>query len=320
MQIYNNFDLSQILWFRIGGKARYLLQCESRDDILKALDFVEAHHPKRLFYCGMGSNLIFSDDYFDGVVIQMIAPKKPLVRFADNAVTAYAGEALDTVIQLALNQKLVGLEWAGGLPGTVGAGVRGNVGAFGGEIQDVLLSAEVFSFDEENIDVVTFSNADLQFSYRNSFVKEQKNMIVTSSTYQLAPSDTRTLVEARSTYLNNIAYRKEHHPLELPNCGSVFKNIKKPEDVKKILTVWPEIREQVEQKWHGKVSMGYINHRLGFSGYTIGGAQVSAKHANFINNKGGATAHDVLTIIKHIQDMVSETFTIVPEVEVEIVT
>jgi UDP-N-acetylmuramate dehydrogenase len=320
MQIYNNFELSQILWFRIGGKARYLLQCESRDDILKALDFVEAHHPKRLFYCGMGSNLIFSDDYFDGVVIQMIAPKNPHVRFADNAVTAYAGEALDTVIQLALNQKLVGLEWAGGLPGTVGAGVRGNVGAFGGEIQDVLLSAEVFSFDEKNIDIVTFSNADLQFSYRNSFVKEQKNMIVTSSTYQLAPSDTRTLVEARSTYLNNITYRKEHHPLEFPNCGSVFKNIKKPEDVKKILTVWPEIRGQVEHQWHGKVSMGYINHRLGFSGYTIGGAQVSAKHANFINNKGGATAHDVLTIIKHIQDMVSETFTIVPEVEVEIVT
>ena len=320
MHIHKDFDLSQILWFRIGGKAKYLLQCENRDDILKALDFVEEYHPNRLFFCGQGSNLIFTDDFFDGVVIQFIAPQHPSVRFADETVTAFAGETLDTVIQMSLNNKLTDLEWAGGLPGTVGAGIRGNVGAFGGEIKDTLMQAEVFSFDDKNIDVIEVPKEEFHFSYRNSLVKEHKNMIVTSATFRLTPTqDTATLVKARSTYAANIDYRKTHHPLEYPNCGSVFKNIKKPEEVKKILTVWPEIKPLIKEKWHGKVSMGYINTRLGFKGYKIGNAVVSDKHANFINNLGGATAKDVLTIIKHIQDMVEETFAIRPEVEVEIV-
>jgi UDP-N-acetylmuramate dehydrogenase len=319
MQIHKDFDLSQILWFRIGGKAKYLLQCENREDILKALDFVEEHHPNRLFVCGLGSNLLFTDEFFDGVVIQIMASEHPSIRFHDETMTAFAGDVLDTVIQTSFNHKLVGLEWAGGLPGTVGAGVRGNVGAFGGEIKDRLVSAEVFSFDDKNIDVMELSNEDLHFSYRNSLIKEEKNMIVTAATFQLSPSETATLVKARSTYATNIEYRKTHHPLEYPNCGSVFKNIKKPEEVAKILTVWPDIKTLVEEKWHGKVSMGYLNTRLGFKGYKIGNAQVSEKHANFINNLGGATAQDVLTIIAHIQDMVEETFSIRPEVEVEIV-
>jgi UDP-N-acetylmuramate dehydrogenase len=319
MQIHKDFDLSQVLWFRIGGKAKYFLQCESREDIFKALDFMEEQQPKRLFICGQGSNLIFSDDYFDGLVIQIKTPQHPNIHVEGTDVTIFAGETLDTLIQLAFNQKLIGLEWAGGLPGTVGAGIRGNVGAFGGEIKDALISAEVLEFDDKNIDVLELKAEDFHFGYRTSIVKEHKNMIVTSAKFHMSAADMPTLVKARSVYAANIDYRKTNHPLEYPNCGSVFKNIKKPEDVAKILTVWPEIREMVEKKWYGKVSMGYINTRLGFKGYKIGNAMVSEKHANFINNLGGATSQDVLTIIKHIQDMVKETFAIVPEVEVEIV-
>ena len=320
MQIHNDFDLSQVLWFRIGGKAKYFVQCESREDIFKALDFMEEKKPKRLFICGKGSNLIFTDEYFDGLVIQIKTPKYPKITVEGTNVTVFAGETLDTLIQLAFNQKLIGLEWAGGLPGTVGAGVRGNVGAFGGEIKDSLVKAEVLQFDDKNIDVLELNNEDFHFGYRNSIVKENKNMIVTSATFHLTEApDTPTLVKAKSVYAANIDYRKTNHPLEYPNCGSVFKNIKDPEEVKKIITIWPDIAPLVKEKWYGKVSMGYINTRLGFKGYTIGSAQVSEKHANFINNHGSATAKDVLTIIKHIQDMVKETFAIVPEVEVEIV-
>lgn len=320
MQIHKEFDLSQVLWFRIGGKAKYFLQCESREDVFEALEFMEVHKPKRLFICGQGSNLIFTDDYFDGLVIQITTPKHPKIEVNGTEVTIFAGETLDTLIQLAFNQKLIGLEWAGGLPGTVGAGVRGNVGAFGGEIKDLLVKAEVLEFDDKNIDILELANKDFNFGYRTSIVKENKHMIVTSATFHLTPATTtEMLVKARSVYAANIDYRKTNHPIEYPNCGSVFKNIKKPEDVAKILSVWPEIREMVEKKWYGKVSMGYINTRLGFKGYKIGNAVVSEKHANFINNLGGATAQDVLTIIQHIQDMVKETFAIVPEVEVEIV-
>src|SRR6266404_591993 len=319
MQIHKDFDLSKVLWFRIGGKAQYFLQCVSRKDVFEALDFVEAHHPNRIFICGQGSNLLFFDDYFDGVVIQLAADTKSQVSFTDTLATAFGGETLDSLIQLAFNNKLIGLEWAGGLPGTVGAGIRGNVGAFGGEIKDRFVAAEVLQFDDKNIDVLEMKNEDLHFSYRHSIVKEKKNMIVTAAQFELTPADREALVKARSIYASNIDYRKSHHPLEYPNCGSVFKNIKKPDEVGKIVDVWPDIRNLVKEKWYGKVSMGYVNNRLGFSGYTIGKARVSEKHANFINNLGGATASDVLKIIKHIQEMVAETFAIVPEVEVEIV-
>src|SRR5579872_4019529 len=319
MQIHKDFDLSQVLWFKIGGKARCFLECTNRKDIFEALDFVEEHHPERIFICGQGSNLIFTDYYFDGVVIQIGAAAKPQISFSDDLATAFAGETLDTVIQLSFNHQLAGLEWAGGLPGTVGAGVRGNVGAFGGEIKDKLVAAEVLQFDDKNIDVLEMKNEDFNFSYRHSIVKEKHNMIVTAAQFQLTPADREALVKARSVYAGNKDYRKTHHPLEYPNCGSVFKNIKRPEEVAKIVDIWPDIKPLVKEKWHGKVSMGYIINRLGFSGYTIGKARVSEKHANFINNLGGATAKDVLTIIKRIQEMTEETFAVIPEVEVEIV-
>jgi UDP-N-acetylmuramate dehydrogenase len=319
MQIHKDFDLSQILWFRIGGKAQYVLQCHSRKDVFKALDFVEENHPKRIFVCGLGSNLIFTDDYFDGIVIQIGAGAKPQISFSDTLATAFAGETLDSLIQFGFNNQLAGLEWAGGLPGTVGAGIRGNVGAFGGEIKDRLVAAEVLQFDDKNIDVLEMKNEDFHFSYRHSIIKEKKNMIVTAAQFVLTPASREGLVKARSIYAGNIDYRKTHHPLEYPNCGSVFKNIKKPEEVAKVVDIWPDIRPLVKNKWHGKVSMGYVINRLGFSNYTIGKARVSDKHANFINDLGGATAKDVLTVIKHIQDMAAETFAIVPEVEVEIV-
>src|SRR5882672_185388 len=173
MQIEKDFELSQVLWFQIGGKARYFLRCMNRNDIFAALDFVEAHHPQRIFICGQGSNLLFTDDYFDGVVIQIGTGSKPQISFSDTRATAFAGETLDSLIQLSLNNSLTGLEWAGGLPGTVGAGIRGNVGAFGGEIKDNLLQAEVLEFDDKNIDVLEMKNEDFHFAYRQSIVKER---------------------------------------------------------------------------------------------------------------------------------------------------
>src|SRR5260221_7339613 len=223
MQIQKDFDLSKVLWFRIGGKAKYFLQCSTRDDILKALDFVEENHPKRLFICGLGSNLIFSDDYFDGVVIQIIAGAKPQITFSENLVTAFGGETLDIFIQLTFNHSLHGLEWAGGLPGTVGAGIRGNLGAFGGEIKDKLIAAEVLEFDDKNIDVLEMKNQDFQFGYRQRIVKEKKNMIVTFAQFELEHAEQKELSKARNVYAGNKEYRKTHHPLEYPNCGSVFK-------------------------------------------------------------------------------------------------
>ncbi len=321
MRIQSNFPLSEILWYKIGGVAKHLLEVKNAEDLQIALDFVEKNNEKKLLICGLGSNLIFSDNYFDGAVIRIVSEKPQDKDFQknDEFITAFSGITLDELIQYAFKNNLTGLEWAGGLPGTIGAGIRGNVGAFGKEIQDSLFSVEVLERQGSGYILRTLKKNDLNFSYRSSFVKENKKMIIVSATFQLHPSDITGISKAKNTYMNNIAYRRDHHPIEYPTCGSVFKNISDPKQVEKILITWPDIKEIVNEKWHGKVSMGYIINRLGFSGLQIGKMQVSKKHANFIVNLGDGKAKEVIIIIKKIQGKVDQIFGFTPEVEVEMV-
>lgn len=321
MKVYEDFDISQVLYYQIGGKVRYLLECSNEDDVLQALDFIQKNNIKKTFFCGQGSNLIFTDEYFDGAVVYIVADKEDsaYISLSGNQVTAFAGASLDEVIVYALNQGLTGLEWAGGLPGTVGAGVRGNVGAFGGEIKDSLVSTKVAIIQDGAVEVKEYSNKELLFSYRTSLVKLQRNMVVLSATFGLNESSAEDVTVAREVFNANKEYRRNRHPLEYPNCGSVFKNISESDEVEMVLTVFPDIKEKVEHDWYGKVSMGYLNHRLGFAGYRIGNAQVSEKHNNFIVNLGGAKSEEVRQIIHDIQGKFQETFGFEPEVEVEVV-
>ncbi len=320
MQIQEDFDLSQLLWYRIGGKTRYLLECRNETDVLQALDFVDKKSIAKTFFCGLGSNLIFSDEYFDGAVIRIVGDDSDLIKqTGDGLVESFGGEILDKVILFALDHQLIGLQWAGGLPGTVGAGVRGNVGAFGGEIKNSLLHAKIAMVQNGKVEIREYSNKELLFSYRTSLIKLQKNMVVLSAVFGLSRSSEEDVRAARVVYDGNREYRENRHPLEYPNCGSVFKNISAPDEVEMILTIFPDIKEKVEKDWHGKVSMGFLNHRLGFAGYRVGNAQVSEKHNNFIVNLGAAKAADVKLIIRDIQEKFQETFGFQPEVEVEIV-
>lgn len=322
MQIYNDFDLSHILWYRIGGKTKYFLVCENKKDIEEALDFVKKNQIKKIFVCGLGSNLIFTDDYFDGAVIQITSQSegKNIKIINESTIESFSGFLLDDVIQFAFANNLTGLEWAGGLPGTVGAAVRGNVGAFGGEIKDVIASAEVLEYSSvEAQHSVSLANDKLQFVYRGSVIKTNKHMIVTSATFRLHPATQEELAQAKAIYDQNQQYRKDHHPLEYPNCGSVFKNLKDKQQIEKVLSIHPELKENVNTKWHGKIAVASLIERLGLKGYRVGNAQVSEKHALFIVNLGGATSRDVLKIIQDIQDKFQETFGFQLGTEVEIV-
>ncbi len=320
MQIHEDFLLANVLWYKIGGKARYFLECTSRQDIEEALHFIREKNIKRLFICGQGTNLIFSDEYFDGAVIQISAnPGESTLRVAGNEVTAFAGIILGDVIDYAFDNYLVGLEWAGGLPGTVGAAVRGNVGAYGGEIKDSLVRAEVIDYSGGKPELRTLTNDELQFVYRGSLVKSQKQMIVISATFVLKSVEEEELNEAKLICEKNKQSRRDRHPLEYPNCGSVFKNLRNPEEIKKVLEVFPEFKDNVEKKWYGKVAMASLIEKLGLKGYQVGNAQVSEKHALFIINLGGAKSSDVLNVIQHIKDTCKKTFGFEPEVEVEIV-
>ncbi len=320
MTIEHDFPLSEVLWYKIGGNAKTFIQAFSYDDLKQAVHYINSNDYRRFFICGSGSNLIFTDDPFDGVVLKIGQSNEGEIQVLPHGqIRAYAGVTLDKVIQTALDNGLVGLEWAGGLPGTIGAGVRGNVGAFGGEIQNSVVEVEVMALKKDNSKTEIVTKDALHFSYRHSELKEKKDLVVLSVLVQLSDGTEEEIENARAVYIKNSSYRREKHPLEYPNCGSVFKNVKRKEDIAKVLAVWPETKEMIEGKWHGKVSMGYIIKKLGFSGKTVGNAQVSEKHANFIINKGGAKAKDVVSLIHEIQNSVQETFGFIPEVEVEIV-
>lgn len=322
MIIQKDFPLSQILWYKVGGKAQYLLEVDRAEDIEKALDFVKKNKIQKVQIIGLGSNLIFSDNYFDGAVIRIASSKKAgtnAFQIKEEFITIFAGITFDSLIQLSFKNNLTGLEWAGGLPGTVGAGIRGNVGAFGKEIKDNLFSVDILKRKNDGYELKTFRKSQLNFSYRNSLVKENKNLIIVGATFELQPANPQSLEQAKNIYKSNIKYREKHHPLEYPSCGSVFKNISASDQVKKIIFIWPDTKDLINAKWYGKVSMGYIIGRLGFSGYRSGNMQVSTKHNNFITNLGGGKAIDVLTITKEIQNRVHETFGFIPEAEVEIV-
>lgn len=316
MKISEDIDLSEIVYYKIGGKARFLIDIESKEDLIYAFEFLKKEKVKDYFVLGHGSNLILPDTFYGGAILRFLPGKDSIKLLKNNSVEAFAGDVLDKLIQFGFENNLEGLEWAGGLPGTVGAAVRGNVGAFGGEIKDVIKEVEVAEVVNGKLKFIVLKRFELKFSYRNSLVKKKK-LIVVNVRFRLKPQD--NLQKARQTYLSNIEYRKRRHPLEFPNCGSVFKNISDPEEVKSVLEVYPELEEKIKRDWRGKVSMGYLIKWLEMDGLQVGGAQISPKHCNFIINLGGAKAGDVKAIIKKVQNKFFDTFGFRPEVEVEIV-
>lgn len=318
MRVYPKCELEDILWYKIGGRARYLIDVRDKDDIKKAFDFLRKEKIKKYFFLGLGSNLIFTDEYFDGAVIRFLPGASPIRLVKPHIIEADAGAILDDVINFAFEHNLIGLEWAGGLPGNVGAAIRGNVGAFGGEIKDSVKEVELFEVVGGRPRFKVLRRFELKFAYRDSIVKKQ-NLGVLCARFRLKVVPSDVLRRARQTYLNNIEYRKIRHPLEFPNCGSVFKNIAEREHVRKILEVFPDLSEKVKRDWHGKVAMGYLIKRLDLSEFRVGDAVVSPKHCNFIVNLGGAKTTDVLSIIKVIKERFMGTFDFEPEVEVEIV-
>jgi UDP-N-acetylmuramate dehydrogenase len=322
MQLQNDFPLKDSLWYKIGGTAKYFITCESRDEILEAFEFIKDNKLDKVFVVGLGTNLLFSDDYFDGAVIQIAngdKSDKDIRILDDGLLEVFAGVTMENLISFSLDCQLVGLEWAGGLPGTVGGAVRGNAGAYGGEIKDNLVSAEILDYSGEEMQVKTLKNGELQFSYRNSFIKHNKKMVVLSAKFQLQKTDEDGLDKARKIRDKNTQNRKDKHPLEYPNTGSVFINPREKEQVEKILSIYPDMSSDVEQKWYGKVAVASLIDRWGLKGFRVGDAQISEKHALFIVNLGNAKYSDVIQVIETVKKKFFDTFGFELHVEVEIV-
>ena len=269
--------------FRIGGPADCLLQLEDEEQIRNVqryLDLIEMP----FFVIGNGSNLLVSDLGYRGVILQ-VGQKMDRIEVDGCRIVAQAGALLSQVANAAMENSLTGLEFASGIPGTVGGGVVMNAGAYDGELSQVVTLVNVVSRQGE---VLAFNNDTMEFGYRTSVIRKNP-FTVTSVTFELAKGDKQQIKAKMEDFA---AKRRQKQPLEYPSAGSTFK--------------------RPEGYFAGKLIM-----EAGMRGYQTGGARVSDKHCGFIINVGKATAHDVLDVVAEIKERVKERFGV--ELETEMV-
>ncbi len=268
--------------FRIGGPADYFITVNSVEELTKTLGILREYDVPYMIL-GNGSNLLVSDKGLRCAVIRLCGEFKEISN-TENVIRCGAGVTLSKLCTYAAKNSLAGLEFAFGIPGTVGGAVYMNAGAYGGEIKDVITSVTYLNDKDE---VVTTPAAQLQFAYRFSTFKENSFTILFAE-FTLANGEEKSIRDLMDDIMNR---RVSKQPLEYPSAGSVFK---RPEGA----------------------FAGALIEGCGFKGYCVGGAQVSEKHSGFIINKGDATCEDVLALVKEIQDKVkSETgFTLEREI------
>ena len=282
--VFKNEKMSEYTTFRIGGPCDVMMKPKKAEDILTAIDIcTQLHVPYTVI--GNGSNLLVSDEGIEGLVI-VIAENMSNVCIDGNIITAQAGASLARVSREAQKAALTGLEFAAGIPGTVGGGTAMNAGAYNGEIKNVLKSVKVI----ENGKIKEYSKDQLHMGYRNTDILKYE-WIVCEAQFELANGNSEDILAMMNDFNHR---RREKQPLSLPSAGSTFKR--------------PE---------------GYFAGKLiqdaGLMGYCSGGAGVSTLHAGFVVNNGGATFEDVCNVIRHVQKTVFEKFGVNLETEVRII-
>ena len=291
MKVINNADMAKFTSFKAGGKAKELIVAESENDLINALNSLGE---REYIILGNGTNILFACEEYQGLVIKLgeafdfleIDGKE------DGAmVRAGAGTLLSTVSKAAGSDGYKGLEFAAGIPGSIGGAVFMNAGAYDGEIKDVLKSARVLKREGDSWEVCEMTNEELELSYRHSKLMEVEAVIL-DATFELEKGDKEEIAAKMKDFSNR---RTSKQPLEYPSAGSFFKR--------------PE---------------GYFAGKLiqdaGLAGFTVGGAQVSEKHCGFVINKGGATYQDILELKDQVQKKVLEEFGVKLEPELRIIT
>ena len=286
--VFPEEPMQKHITFRVGGPAEWFVQADTVEQLQRLIALCKEREVP-YYVIGNGSDLLVSDEGVRGVVIRLTGEfaeisAKENVNAGTCDVCAGAGVMLASLALRAGKKGFTGLEFAAGIPGTVGGAVLMNAGAYGGEIKDTIVAADVLTRDGE---VRRLEKEELQLSYRHSSVMESKD-IVLKAYFTLTVRPKLQIFAVMESYRKA---RQEKQPLEYPSAGSTFKR--------------PE---------------GYFAGKLiqdaGLSGYKIGGAMVSTKHAGFVINAGGATATDIYELIQHIQKTVKEKFQVELEPEV----
>ena len=283
-KILKNESLKNHSTFKIGGEAKYIVMPSCVDEIKELISYLKNKNIK-FYVIGNGSNLLFDDDGFDGVIVK-IAKNFSDVKIEDNVIYAQSGATLARIANLALENSLTGFEFAAGIPGTVGGAIKMNAGAYGGEMKDVVVCT---TYLDKNNEIKERINGEQGFVYRNSAFSDDEIILSSKIVFKRGIYD-----EIKLTMSDLNKRRREKQPLEYPSAGSTFKR--------------PE---------------GYFAAKLiddaSLRGVSIGDAQVSEKHTGFVVNKGNATKKDVVELMEHIKNTVKEKFGVELEAEVKII-
>ncbi len=270
--------------FKIGGPAECFIVVNSESDFIQILKYAKENKIP-FFIMGNGSNLLVSDKGIKGIVIKL-GDKFKEVESENNFITVKSACSMNVLAQFALEKSLSGIEWAFGIPGTVGGAVFMNAGAYGGNMKDVVFET---TYLDKDFNICVLGKNEHDFEYRNSAFKSGKIPgIILSTKLELKLGKKEEIWANMQKYINA---RIDKQPLNLPSAGSVFK--------------------RPDGHFAGK-----LIEDSGLKGFSIGGAMVSDKHAGFIVNTGNATAKDVKELIKYIQNKVKEKFNVDLETEV----
>ncbi len=274
LEYYEEASLKRYNTYRLEVTCKYLVFPKSKEELRSLLKFLVENDLVYLIL-GNGSNVIFQESYYDGVVILLHKLNRMEIR--GEMVEVEAGCSLPRLAMETVRKGLQGLEFASGIPGHVGASIAMNAGAYKSSLSEVVESVLVINSDFE---FVTMRKEDLEFEYRSSMFKRDKRYVIVSAVLHLQPGVEQEILEKMS---KRRVKRLETQPLDMPSAGSVFRN---PPDM----------------------YAGELIEKCGLKGYSIGGAQVSLKHANFIVNTGGATGMDIVELIEYVKSKVNEVY------------
>ena len=271
-----NASLKKYNTYRIDATCAYLVFPKNIDELITIIKYLKEKTIKYLIL-GNGSNIILSKEHYDYVIIKL--DKLNNIEYHDNIVVVGSGYSLSKLAIETINKGLDGLTFAAGIPGCVGASTAMNAGAYNSDMASVVKEVKVL---DKNLNIVTLNNQDLQYEYRDSFLKKHPEYIVLETTFELSKNDPeimKNIIDERRKK------RMASQPLDLPNAGSVFRN---PENM----------------------YAGELIEKSNLKGFTVGGASVSEKHANFIVNTNNAKGIDVVKLIKKVKKEVKNKYNV----------
>ena len=303
--IQESISLASLTTYQIGGPAQYLAKVDSLAQLAEAVQWAQANDLP-IHFLGGGSNLLISDAGVAGLIITLASPE-PI--FTGETVEVGAGYGLSKLVTDCVDRGLAGLEWAAGIPGQIGGAVRGNAGAFGGWLADSLVAVTAYNAKTGQVETITVK--DCQYSYRHSLFKDRPELLIWSVRLALKPGDKDELQKIAEEHR---AYRRQRHP-RLPSAGCVFKNVSAEEAAQLAPELW-QAAQSAGAVSRGEVPAGFIIAQAGLSGYSVGAAQVSPQHANFLVNTGSATAAEMRRLIDYIQAKIKQDYDLdlIPEV------